>query len=51
MKEHLNHLTVDGILSVQRFDQIYEVYVDDNLVKSVRRSDHLCHLNEAFDLL
>ena len=28
-----------------------EVYVDDMLVKSVQRSDHLRHLNEAFDLL
>ena len=28
-----------------------EVYIDDMLVKSVRRSDHLRHLSEAFDLL
>ena len=28
-----------------------EVYVDDMLVKSVQRTDHLQHLNKAFDLL
>jgi len=26
-----------------------EAYIDDMLVKSVQRSDHLCHLGEAFD--
>ena len=28
-----------------------EMYIDDMLVKSVRRSNHLCHLSEVFDLL
>ena len=28
-----------------------EVYIDDMLVKSKRRSDHVTHLQEAFDLL
>jgi len=27
-----------------------EVYVDDMLVKSVQRTDHLQHLDKAFDL-
>ena len=29
---------------------IIEVYVDDMLVKSVQRVDHLQHLDKAFDL-
>ena len=28
-----------------------EVYVDDMLVKSVQRADHLQHLDKAFDFL
>jgi len=28
-----------------------DMYVDDMLMKSVRCSDHLCHLSEASDLL
>ena len=28
-----------------------EVYVDDMLVKSVQHTDHLQHLDKAFDLL
>jgi len=28
-----------------------KVYVDDILVKSVQRTDHLQHLDKAFDLL
>jgi len=28
-----------------------KVYVDDMLVKSIPRTDHLQHLSEAFDLL
>ena len=28
-----------------------EVYIDDMLVKSKQRSDHVTHLQEAFDLL
>ena len=27
-----------------------EVYIDDMFMKSLQHSDHLCHLNEAFDL-
>ena len=31
-------------------ERTMEVYVDDMLVKSVLRTDHLQHLGEAFDL-
>ena len=31
--------------------KIMEVYIDDMLVKSKQRPDHVTHLQEAFDLL
>src|SRR4051812_13863400 len=34
-----------------QIDQSMEVYVDDMLVKSTKRDDHICNLKESFGVL
>jgi len=50
--KNAGHIPVDGKQGFKDLiGNIMEVYVDDMLEKSVQCTDHLQHLDKAFDLL